>query len=333
MLRSIHLSRRALSVRFSSTLAFIEASGATITPSTLSALTAAQQLGKPITAVVTGSQAAAVTEEVKKIASVSKILVAADAKYDHYFPEELSPLIQQILTNADFTHFVVAASTVGKNLLPRVGALLDFQPISDIVKVEAPDTFVRPIYAGNALATVKTSDKIVLASVRGSSFAPVELTATNETPVEEVTAVASECRTSFVSEELVTSERPDLASAVKVVSGGRGLQSKEQFDAIMEPLAKSLNAAIGASRAAVDAGFCDNSLQVGQTGKVVAPELYIAVGISGAIQHLAGMKDAKTIVAINKDEESPIFTVADIGLVGDLFEVVPELTQKIEASK
>ncbi|KAG7744915.1 hypothetical protein KL912_005068 [Ogataea haglerorum] len=327
--RTVGLSQRMAFARLSSTLAFVETAGSKITPSSLSALTAAQELGKPITALLVGPHAADAAKEVSKVTSMDKILVSPSEKYDHYLPEQVSPLVASLLKDSDYSNFVVAASTVGKNFLPRVGAILDLQPISDIIKVVSPDTFVRPTYAGNAILTVKSKDSQVLFSVRSSAFAPVELKDTRDVPVEEVPYVEAGNSAEFVSEELVKSERPDLGSAKVVVAGGRGLKNKEEFDRLITPLAEKLNAAIGASRAAVDAGFCDNSLQVGQTGKVVAPDLYIAVGISGAIQHLAGMKDAKTIVAINKDEEAPIFSVADVGIVGDVFEIVPELTAKI----
>lgn len=312
------------------TLAFVETANGKISPASLSAITAANAIGKPVTVVVAGPEGASVKDDASRIPSVTKVVVAADAKYDHYLAEELSPLFKDIIESGSFTHFVTPASAVGKSVLPRLGALLDVQPISDIIKVEGADTFVRPIYAGNALATVKSNDSIILTSIRASSFAPVQLEDGAAAPVEEFTATtASNNRTEFVSEQLVTSERPELGSATKVVSGGRGLKNKETFDKILNPLASKLNAAIGASRAAVDAGYCDNSLQVGQTGKVVAPDLYVAVGISGAIQHLAGMKDSKTIVAINKDPEAPIFGVADFGLVADLNEAVPELVEKL----
>lgn len=278
---------------------------------------------------MTGPGADNVATDVAKRDGVEKVLVSTDAKYSHSLAEELAPLFKQVIETHNFTHFVAPASAVGKSVVPRLGALLDVQPVSDIIKVEAPDTFIRPIYAGNALATVKTSDKIVLASIRAAAF-PAAAELGNVAPVETLNvSVDSGNRTQFVSEQLVVSERPELGSAARVVAGGRGLKNKETFDALMEPLAGKLKAAIGASRAAVDSGYCDNSLQVGQTGKIVAPELYVAVGISGAIQHLAGMKDAKTIVAVNKDPEAPIFNVADIGLVADLNEAIPELTQKL----
>ncbi|EGW32674.1 electron transfer flavo protein alpha-subunit [Spathaspora passalidarum NRRL Y-27907] len=309
------------------TLVFIEsnASGAT-TPASLSAITAATQLGKPVTALVVGSNADSIAPQASK-AGVSKVLVAKDAKYDHYLAEEVAPLVENIIKESGYTHFITPASSVGKSVLPRVAASLDVQPISDIVKIVNENTFVRPIYAGNALATVKSKDSIILASVRASAFAPVA-TSGSAAPIEEVSTVDTDNRTEFVSEELV-SDGFDLSSSKIVVAGGRGLKNKATFDELMNPLASKLKAAIGASRAAVDSGFCDNSLQIGQTGKIIAPELYIGVGISGAIQHLAGMKDSKTIVAINKDPDAPIFNVADIGLVGDLNEVIPELTKKL----
>lgn len=312
------------------TLAFVESANGAVSPASWSTLTAAKDLGKPVTAILAGPGADELAAAVAKKDGVSKVLVASYDKYNHFLAEELAPLFKTVIESNGFTHFVAPASAVGKSVIPRLGALLDVQPISDITKVISEDTFVRPIYAGNALATVKSSDKLILASVRASAFVPVADSG-SEAPVEnvDVASIESGNRTEFVSEQLVVSERPELGSAVRVVSGGRGLKNKETFDSLMEPLAAKLNAAIGASRAAVDAGYCDNSLQVGQTGKIVAPELYVAVGISGAIQHLAGMKDAKTIVAINKDPESPIFNVADIGLVADLNEAIPELTEKL----
>lgn len=311
------------------TLALIEGVNNTVSPASLSTITAATQIGEPITAIVFGSNGDVVAEAVSKTEGVSKVLVAKDSKFDHYLAEELSPLLREVIQNGKFTHFLTAGSSVGKSVLPRLGGLLDVQPISEIIKVIDSTTFVRPIYAGNALATVKSKDSIILASVRASAFPPAEVGGATA-PIEPVTqTVESGNRTEFVSEQLVKSERPELGLATRVVSGGRGLKNKETFDQLIDPLASKLNAAISASRAAVDSGFCDNSLQVGQTGKIVAPDLYIAVGISGAIQHLAGMKDSKTIVAINKDGDAPIFNVADIGLVGDLNEVIPELTQKL----
>lgn len=291
----------------------------------MSTITAATQIGEPVTAVVVDQNLA---ESASKLSGVSKVLKAQGPQYAHYLSEEISPLLQELIKKHNFTHFFVSGSAVGKSILPRLGALLDVQPLSDITKVIDKLTFTRPIYAGNAIATVKSKDSIILATVRASAFAPAS--EQDAVSIEDVTETPETGnRTEFVSEELVSSERPELGSASTVIAGGRGLKNKETFDALVEPLATKLNAAIGASRAAVDSGYCDNSLQVGQTGKIVAPDLYIAVGISGAIQHLAGMKDSKVIVAINKDPEAPIFNIADVGLVGDLNEVVPELTEKI----
>lgn len=329
MLRSLSTIRQfSKSANRLNTLAFVEVINGKIAQPSLSAITAAKALGKPITAIVAGPQGEKGADSASKIDGISSVLLAKDPRYEHYLAEELAPLLKQEVESKGFTHVVTAANAVGKAVLPRLGALLDVQPISDIVKVESDNTFVRPIYAGNALATVKTSDKIVLASVRASAFTPAEISGSGVS-IEDVGSPESTNRTEFVSEQLLTSDKPELGSAGRVVAGGRGLKNKETFDALMDPLALKLKAAVGASRAAVDAGFCDNSLQVGQTGKIVAPDLYVAVGISGAIQHLAGMKDSKTIVAINKDPEAPIFNVADISLVADINEAVPELTEKL----
>lgn len=311
------------------TLALVEGVSNGVSPASLSTITAATEIGEPVTAIVFGSNGDSVAEAVAKTEGVSKVLVAKDGEYDHCLAEKVSPLLKKIIEDQKFTHFLTAGSSIGKSVLPRLGALLDVQPVSEIIKVVDPTTFVRPIYAGNALATVKSKDSIILASVRASAFPPAEVGGATA-PVEQVTeSVESGNSAEFVSEQIVKSERPELGLATRVVSGGRGLKNKETFDQLIDPLATKLNAAIGASRAAVDSGFCDNSLQVGQTGKIVAPDLYIAVGISGAIQHLAGMKDSKVIVAINKDADAPIFNVADVGLVGDLNEVIPELTKKL----
>lgn len=310
------------------TLVYLESSGAKINPAALSSVTAAIQIGEPVVGLTTSEE---IESEASKIEGLSKIVSVSGDQYKTKLAEELAPLFKDIIqSDSKFTHFIVPASAVGKSSLPRLGALLDVQPISDIVKVESSNTFVRPIYAGNALATVKSNDSIILASVRASAFAPATA-GEKQCEVEKYSGTISDSgnRTQFVSESLITSERPELGSASKIVSGGRGLKNKETFEALIEPLATKLGAAIGASRAAVDSGFCDNSLQVGQTGKIVAPELYVAVGISGAIQHLAGMKDSKTIVAINKNPDEPIFNIADVGFVADLNEVVPELTSKL----
>lgn len=320
------------SKRFRSTLALVEANGSNIISSaSLSSLQAAKQLGNPVTALILGSGSKSLAAELNKVEGLSQVLVSEDPKFSHALPEYLSPAISQLIQSRDFSHFVAPATAVGKNVLPRVGALLDVQPISDIIKVEDAQTFKRPIYAGNAILTVKSTDSKILISARSSAFEAVPLTAQENYPVEEIQVSLEDSHVEWVSENLVKSERPELTSAKIVVAGGRGLKNKENFDQLIFPLADAFRAGVGATRAAVDSGYVDNSLQVGQTGKVVAPDLYIAVGISGAIQHLAGMKDSKTIVAINKDEEAPIFNVADLGLVGDLFEIVPELTEKAKA--
>lgn len=243
-------------------------------------------------------------------------------------PENFAPLLVENIEKGGYTHVIAGHTAFGKGLLPRVAALLDSQQISDITEIKDEKTFVRPFYAGNAIATVESTDEIKVITIRGTAFAAAPV-AGGSAAIEDGVDPKVESPTEWVSEDLAKSDRPDLATAAKVVSGGRGLKSKEEFDRIMLPLADSLGAAVGASRAAVDSGYADNSLQVGQTGKVVAPQLYMAVGISGAIQHLAGMKDSKVIAAINKDADAPIFQVADVGLVGDLFEKVPELTEKL----
>ena len=238
-------------------------------------------------------------------------------------------MLVENIKKGGYTHVIAGHTAFGKNLMPRVAALLDSQQISDVTSIENENTFVRPIYAGNAIATVESSDSVKIVTIRGTAFPAAEV-ATGSATVEDGVDPKADSPTEWVSEDLATSDRPDLATAGKVVSGGRGLKSKEEFDKIMLPLADALGAAVGASRAAVDSGYADNSLQVGQTGKVVAPQLYMAVGISGAIQHLAGMKDSKVIAAINKDADAPIFQIADVGLVGDLFDKVPELTKKLQ---
>lgn len=324
------LFRRSFSSTVSKldTLAFIESAGSKIAPGSLSTITAASQIGKPITAVVVGSGGESIVEEVSKIAGIEKVLQVKGPQYDHYLAEELAPLFKEMLSTDKYTHFLTANSSIGKSFLPRVGALIDSQPVSDIIKIEDESTFVRPIYAGNAFATVKSTESIILGSIRSSAFEATQ-PSDNSAAIEQYNAVETQNRTEFVSEDLSTSDRPELGTASKIIAGGRGLKNKEVFDKLVNPLAEKLNAAIGASRAAVDSGFCDNSLQIGQTGNIVAPDLYIAVGISGAIQHLAGMKDSKTIVAINKDPDAPIFNVADFGLVADLEEAIPELTEKL----
>lgn len=308
-----------------SVLVIAEHDNAALKPATLSTVTAALAIEQDVTILVAGAGCAAAASAAAAIPGVSKVLVADNAAYDHQLPEAVAPLIAEVA--AAFTHVLAAATTTGKNLMPRVAGLLDVAQISDIVAVKSADTFVRPIYAGNALATVQSSDAIKVITVRSTAFAESEASG-NSAPTEALDIVKSQSLASFVTEQLSVSERPELTAASIVISGGRGMQNGENF-VLLEKVADKLGAAIGASRAAVDAGFVPNDMQVGQTGKIVAPDLYIAVGISGAIQHLAGMKDSKVIVAINKDEEAPIFQVADYGLVDDLFKVLPELAEKL----
>jgi electron transfer flavoprotein alpha subunit len=293
--------------------------------STLVAVAAAAAIGGEIHVLVAGHNAKPAAEAAAKGAGVAKVLLAENPAYEHLLAEDIAALVVTLAPN--YSHVLAPASTFGKNFLPRVAALLDVAQISDISGVVSPDTFVRPIYAGNALATVQSKDKIKVISVRGTAFPPAEAKGGNA-PIETVAGAGSAGLSRFVGAELSKSERPELTSARVIVSGGRGMQSGDNFK-LLESLADKLGAAVGASRAAVDAGFVPNDYQVGQTGKIVAPELYIAIGISGAIQHLAGMKDSKVIVAINKDEEAPIFQVADYGIVGDLFKIVPELDAEL----
>ena len=290
-----------------------------------SAVAAAQALGE-VHVLVVGAGVAAAAQAAAKFPGVAKVLVADGPQYDHALAEPVAALL--VALAPDYSHLLAAATAVGKNIMPRVGALLDVQSVSDIAGVVDADTFVRPIYAGNALATVKSSDAKKVITVRAASFDPVAAEGGNAS-IEPAPAVADPGMSKFVSAELSKSERPELTAARVVISGGRGMQSGDNFK-LLDPIADKLGAAVGASRAAVDAGFVPNDYQVGQTGKIVAPELYVAVGISGAIQHLAGMKDSKVIVAINKDEEAPIFQVADYGLVADLFVALPELAKELE---
>ena len=285
---------------------------------------AATAIGGEITLLVAGANCQAVADEAASIAGVNKVLLADNAVYQHQLAENVAKLVAEL--GADYSHILAAATTTGKNFLPRVAAMLDVAQISDVIAIESADTFVRPIYAGNAIATVQSADRIKVLTVRPAAFraAPTG----NSAPVEAITGAHDAGVSTFISEELTKSERPELTAARVVISGGRGMQNGENF-ALLNGIADKLGAAIGASRAAVDAGFVPNDMQVGQTGKIVAPELYIAVGISGAIQHLAGMKDSKVIVAINKDAEAPIFQIADYGLVADLFSVLPELEQQL----
>jgi electron transfer flavoprotein alpha subunit len=307
------------------TLVWVEHDNASVKDATLAVVTAASQLGE-VHLLVAGSGCKAVADEAAKIAGVGKVHLADDAAYANALAENVAPLVADLMGHHDA--FLAPATTTGKNIAPRVAALLDVMQISDILSVEGPKTFTRPIYAGNAIATVESSDAKLVITVRGTAFAKAEATGGSGT-VEAVSGPGNAGTSTFVGSEIAKSERPELTSAKIIVSGGRALKDADTFKATIFPLADKLGAAVGASRAAVDAGYVPNDYQVGQTGKIVAPEVYVAIGISGAIQHLAGMKDSKTIIAINKDEDAPIFQVADIGLVGDLFNVVPELTSKL----
>lgn len=307
-------------------LVIAEHDNSQIKSGTLNTVSAALKLGSDVHLLVAGSGCAAAADAGKQIADVSKVLLADAAVLAHPLAENLTPLVVDLAKQ--YSHVLAPATTFGKNLLPRVAALLDVAQISEITAVESADTFVRPVYAGNVMATVQSADAIKVITVRTTAFEPAA-TAGGSAAVEAVSGAADAGLSRFVSQELTVSDRPELAAAKIVVSGGRALGSAEQFKAVIEPLADKIGAAVGASRAAVDAGYAPNDYQVGQTGKVVAPQLYVAVGISGAIQHLAGMKDSKVIVAINKDEEAPIFQVADYGIVGDLFTVLPELMSEL----
>ena len=305
-------------------LVIAEHEGGTLKGGTPNAVTAASKMGDEVHVLVAGSNARAAAESASKLAGVKKVVHVAGGQYDGGLAENYAALIVPMASA--YSHVVASASAFGKNVMPRVAALLDVAQVSEIIAVESPDTFVRPIYAGNAFATVQSADKIKVVTVRSTGFDAAAQG--GSAPIEDAAAGPDKRQSKVLSQELTRSARPELASARRIVSGGRGLGSADNFR-IVEALADKLNAAIGASRAAVDSGYVPNDYQVGQTGKIVAPELYIAVGISGAIQHLAGMKDSKVIVAINKDPEAPIFQVADYGLVGDLFTLVPELTAKI----
>ena len=307
------------------TLVLVEHEAGAIKDATLATVTAASQLGE-VHLLVAGSGVGPVADTAAKIAGVGKVHVADGPHLEHQLAEDVAPVAAALMANHDA--FLASSTTTGKNVAPRVAALLDVMQISDILSVEGEDTFTRPIYAGNAIATVKSKDAKKVITVRGTAFDKAAADGGSGT-VETVDAGSASGKSSFVGAELSKSERPELTSAKVIVSGGRAFGSSDQFHSLLDPLADKLGAAVGASRAAVDAGYAPNDYQVGQTGKIVAPELYIAIGISGAIQHLAGMKDAKTIVAINKDEDAPIFQIADIGLVGDLFKIVPELTGKL----
>ncbi len=307
-------------------LVWVDHDDGQIKDATLSAVTAAIALGGETHLLVAGEGVDEVAQAAAQMPGIGKVHVADGAAYAHALAENVAPLVVDLMGHHDA--FVAPASTTGKNIAPRVAALLDVAQISEILSVEGDNTFTRPIYAGNAIATVKSSDSKLVLTVRGTAFAKAEATGGQAT-VEVVEGAGDQSLSTFDGEEIAESERPELTSAGIVVSGGRALGSGEKFNEIIEPLADKLGAAVGASRAAVDAGYVPNDYQVGQTGKIVAPEAYFAIGISGAIQHLAGMKDSKVIVAINKDEDAPIFQVADLGLVGDLFTLVPELTSKL----
>ncbi|MBI1208808.1 MAG: electron transfer flavoprotein subunit alpha/FixB family protein [Azospirillum sp.] len=306
-------------------LVIAEHDSGTLRPATLTTVAAAAKLGGEIHVVLAGQGCGGVAETAACIAGVTKVLVAESAAA-HGLAEALAPLLVGLA--GSYSHLLAPATSFGKNLMPRVAALLDVAQVSEVIGIEGPDTFTRPIYAGNAIATVRSSDPIKVITVRGTTFEPAAGTG-GSAVIESITGAQASTVSRFVSQELSQSERPELTAARVVVAGGRGLQSRENFQ-MMETLADRLGAAVGATRAAVDAGYVPNDYQVGQTGKVVAPELYIAVGISGAIQHLAGMKDSKVIVAINKDEEAPIFQIADYGLVADLFKVVPDLLAELD---
>ena len=309
-----------------SILVIAEHNNQALNGATLNVVAAAQKIGGDVTVLVAGSGVQAVADAAAKVAGVSKVLVADDAAYANQLAENVAKLVASIASG--YSHILAASTTTGKNILPRAAALLDVSMITDIIAVEGPKTFKRPIYAGNAIATVESSESIVVATVRGTAFDPVAAEG-GSAAVEAIASTGDAGISKFVSEEIVKLDRPELTAARIVVSGGRGVGSGENYHKVLDPLADKLGAAQGASRAAVDAGFVPNDFQVGQTGKIVAPDLYIAVGISGAIQHLAGMKDSKVIVAINKDEEAPINAVADYWLVGDLNTVVPELVSKL----
>lgn len=306
-------------------LVFADHNHSNLVPITLNTVSAAALLSDDIHLLIAGENVSNVAEEAANVDGIAKVLVAESTAYANHLAEELSPLIVRLAP--DYSHILFPSNTSGKNIAPRVAAILDVSQISDITEIVSTDTYVRPIYAGNAMETVQSADPVQVITVRGTAFVAAK-NKDGAAKIENIQAESGPCLSKFVSQEFTKSERPELTSARVIVSGGRGMQSSENF-ALIESLADKLGAAVGASRAAVDAGYRPNDYQVGQTGKVVAPELYIAVGISGAIQHLAGMKDSKVIVAINKDEDAPIFSIADYGIVGDLFKLVPELDEEL----
>ncbi|OLQ71182.1 electron transfer flavoprotein subunit beta [Photobacterium proteolyticum] len=308
------------------TLIIAEHNNLSLSPDTKKAINAAMALSSSVSVLVAGDNCRNVADEASKVAGVEQVLLANNTVYEYQLAENLSALIAEVARQ--YTHILAPATTFGKNLMPRVAALLDVGQLSDVIQIKSEDTVIRPIYAGNALAEVRSNDPIKVITIRSAAFDLAEIQPEQSAPVSELDIVIANDMTKFVSRQAVESERPELAAARVVVSGGRGLGNSDSF-ALVEKLADKLGGAIGASRAAVDAGFVSNDLQVGQTGKIVAPELYIAVGISGAIQHLAGMKDSKVIVAINNDPDAPIFQIADYGLVGDLFELLPELIESL----
>ncbi|CCU74470.1 unnamed protein product [Blumeria hordei] len=321
---------RLISCRSVSALAVLELKDGKLVQSSLSAVSAAHKLGSSITGFIAGSNISEPSKEAAKIRGIQKIITIENDSYDKGLPENFAPLLVSNIRKGGYTHIFAGHTTFGKSLMPRVAALLDVAQISDITAIDNENTFVRPVYAGNAIATIESSDEIKVITTRATAFPPAEYEAEgSKVLIENGVDPNSNSPVKWVSENLAKLDRPSLATASKVVSGGRGLKSKEEFDRVILPLADAFGAAVGASRAAVDSGYADNSLQVGQTGQVVAPQLYFCVGISGAIQHLAGMKDSKVIAAVNKDADAPIFQVADVGLVGDLFDTVPELTEKL----
>jgi len=323
MLRAFSSRVRAAS---SLVLAEVNAAGE-LQASSLSAISAASKFGGDISVVVAAEDASAAAQSLAGVIGVTRVLAASGAQYKGGIAEVVAPLLKEVQAASGATHIVGPATPYAKNILPRLAALLDVNQISDVIEIESEDTFQRPIYAGNAIATVQSADPIKILSVRATNFAPAE--EGGSAAVEDAPSVGGSDLSKFVGQELTASDRPELSSASKVVAGGRALKSTEAFETVLYPLADKLGAGVGASRAAVDAGYVPNDMQVGQTGKIVAPELYIAAGISGAIQHLAGMKDSKTIVAINTDADAPIFQVADYGLVQDLFKALPEMTEKL----